>query len=111
LSALISAGVGTLDQVLTAGNVSSLNIELEDTNNSTILSPIDFSTLYDDGTLLNETLIQPGKIVLHSSGVGFDNVIDLHVGGLGDLTDRLIMNLGGGSDTYLITSNDFGHTP
>jgi hypothetical protein len=109
--ALISSGVGTLDQVLTAGNISSTSIQLEDNDNSTILSPINLSILYDDGTLLNETLIQPGKIVLHSSSVGFDNIIDLHVGGLGDLTDRLIMNLGGGSDVYLVTSNDFGHTP
>ena len=111
LTSLISAGVGTLDQVLTAGNISSTSIQLEDVDNSTILSPINLSILYDDGTLLNETLIQPGKIVLQSSGTGFQNVIDLHVGGLGDLTDRLLINLGGSGDAYLVTSEDFGHTP
>ena len=111
LMSLISAGVGTLDQVLTAGNVSSINIELEDgVSNSTILSPVDFSTLYDDGVTSYEVLIQPGKIALQASGIGFNNTVDLHVGVLGDLTDRLLINLNG-SDAYLVTSYDFGHTP
>jgi hypothetical protein len=99
-----------LDDVLTQGNTSTLSILLSNLTTSAIYGPDSVVLGYVDGDDDRSISIGYSTIDFSYTGVDFDNNVSLRCSTDNDtLSDRLVMsNL---SDSYIITSNDFGHNP
>lgn len=110
VNSLLNAGVGTLHDVLTQGNTSTLSILLNNLDTSTIYGPDSVVVHYSDGDDDRSLSIGSSTIDFHYAGATFDNNVSLRSSIDSDsLPDRLVMaNL---TDSYIVTSNDFGHNP
>lgn len=99
---LLSQSVGTLDQVLTAGNISQLDINLVHRSISNTLS---YDSIEITDTQKSIT-IASNSIIFSWVGTGYNNSVTLQTSNSTTVVDRLLMN-----GYHLLSTIDFGHEP